>query len=156
MVPSINFDQMGKEEKIIGGCFQTTKRKVKIFFFLNFLTSAAIDFQLSVRCVRNYDYFQFISRLFPCDINNLWEFNFCGWRQFALCRKKNHVLLCMTDSFISETSAWGRMLYWKDGEEWRNEGRKEGRKEWRKEGRKEGMKEGNILNFYYFLFPLSL
>ena len=33
MVPSINFDQMGKEEKIIGGCFQTTKRKVKHFFF---------------------------------------------------------------------------------------------------------------------------
>ena len=53
MVPSINFDQMGKEEKIIGGCFQTTKRKVKLFFFSNFLTSAAIDFQLSVRCVRN-------------------------------------------------------------------------------------------------------
>ena len=71
MVPSINFDQMGKEEKIIGGCFQTTKRKVKNFFFSNFLTSAAIDFQLSVRCVRNYDCFQLILRLFQCDINNL-------------------------------------------------------------------------------------
>ena len=70
MVPSINSDQMGKEEKIIGGCFQTTKRKVK-HFFSNFLTSAAIDFQLSVRCVRNYDCFQLILRLFQCDINNL-------------------------------------------------------------------------------------
>ena len=108
----------------MGDVFKQRNERLNIFFS-NFLTSAAIDFQLSVRCVRNYDYFQFISRLFPCDINNLWEFNFCGWRQFALCRKKNHASLCMTDSFISETSAWGRMLYWKDREEWRNEGRKE-------------------------------
>ena len=71
----------------MGDVFKQRNERLNIFFS-NFLISAAIDFQLSVRCVRNYDCFQFISRLFPCDINNLWKFNFCGWRQFALCRKK--------------------------------------------------------------------
>ena len=141
MVPSINFDQMGKE-KIIGGCFQTTKRKVK-HFFSNFLTSAAIDFQLSVRCVRNYDCFQLILRLFQCDINNLWEFNFCGWRQFALCRKKKSCPSLCDWQFHQ----WNISL--------RADALLEGQRGM-KEGRKEGRKEGNILNFYYFLFPLSL
>ena len=148
MVPSINFDQMGKEEKIIGGCFQTTKRKVKHFFFQIswHLRPSIFSCQLDVFGIMTvFNLFQDCFRvtyticesLIFADGDNL---RFVGKRIMSFS-------VWLTVSSVKHQPEGGCST----GRTERNEGMKE----WRKEGRKEGRKEIFwifIISFFHYLY----
>ena len=104
MVPFTNSDQMRQEEKITEGCFQITKRNFNLKFKFLDIYGHRLIFQLSVKCFRNYNCFQFNSRLFF-----VWHEHFVRdlyLRMETICAlwEKHLVRLYMTDSFVSETS----------------------------------------------------
>ena len=106
MVPFINSDQMRQEEKITEGCFQITKRNVNLKFKFLDINGHRLIFQLSVKCFRNYNCFQFNSRLFF-----VWHEHFARdlyLRMETICAlwDKYLVRLYVTDSFVR-----GRMYY---------------------------------------------
>ena len=89
---------MRQEEKITKGCFQITKRNVNLKFKFLDIYGHRLTFQLSVKCFRNYNCFQFVwHEHFVRDLYLRMETICALWEKYL-------VRLYVTDSFVIETS----------------------------------------------------